>query len=261
MALKRLTTEEMVQVSGTWVAEGSAARKALLAVGELGGLFPRVEAAHSALLDARPSAPSGRLAALMSEAAALDITHDGLIRGVHAVLGAFALLAEGPEQAEPFLRLRDYLLPEGLDHTQKTFRGEAGAAEMLASRLEADAGVKKQLKEILVGKKALGTFVQRWIEAGRQLGRLEDERAQLEATPADGSGAKVVAARNAWIRAVNALIANAELAEVDEATDRLIFGALRLAERNAERRGKSPEKGADGGVEPAPGPSEAAQPA
>lgn len=251
MALKRLTNEEMVQVSGEWVVAGSPARKAMLAKEELSGLVPRVEAAHTGLLALQPTAPTARAASLMAEAAALDQTHDTLIRGVHGLLGGLILLADTPEQAEAYAHLRTVLLPEGLDHIQKTYRGEAGAAEMLASRLEADAAARKQLKDIQVGKKPLAAFVTRWIEAARQLGKLESERAQLDATPAEGGGAKLLAARNGWIRAVNALLANAELAEVDEATDRLIFGTLRAAERNADRRGRGGDKS---GETPPPAP-------
>ena len=43
-------------------------------------------------------------------------------------------------------------------------------------------------------------------------------------------------ARNRWIRAVNALAANAEAAELDAKTDHLIFGAYRQAEKTAARR-------------------------
>lgn len=122
MALKRLTTEDMAQLSGPWVTAGTDARKAILAVPEMAGVLPKV------------------------------------------------LLAR-------------------------------------ASRL----------------------------------GELEDERAAIESAAAGPSdGARLVTARNQWIRAVNALVANADLAERDEAKSRLIFGSLRLAEKKADRRGKVP---------------------
>lgn len=260
MAVKRLTTEEMVQASGPWVTEGSEARKAILAVPVLHGLLPKVEAAHVALLDAQPGPNNPRLAALQAEEQALDLEHDTLIRGTHMLLTALSLLSGSPEAAEGLLRLRDFLLPQGLEVTQATYRAEAGAGELLKKRLGDDASVKKQLKEIpvLSAKQSLWTFVEGWLGRAKKLGELENERAQIAAPGGPSDGAKLVAARNQWIRAVNALVANGELAELDAATDRLIFGALRLAEKAADRRGKvaveaEEEPEGSGGGKPAGG--------
>jgi len=50
-----------------------------------------------------------------------------------------------------------------------------------------------------------------------QIGQLEDERARLSPPPTPS--ADINNARLAWIRIINALVANAELAGVDAATD------------------------------------------
>ena len=247
MALKRMTTEEMVQVSGPWVTPDSPARKALQAVPSLVGLLAHVDAAHEALHEAQPGMANKRLNEISLEAAEVDGEHDVLIRGSYALLGAFATLAEANGEADTYTGLRDFLLPEGLEHTQKTYRGEAGAAELLKTRLDADADVKKQLKEILgPGKKPLGHFVHAWMEKARRLGELEDERVSL-ATLGEGNGTKQVTARNGWIRAVNALVTVAELSKLDEETDHLLFGALRLAEKHADHRGGGGGAGSGGG--------------
>ncbi len=242
MAVKRLTTEEMVQASGPWVTEGTDARNAILAVPVLAGLLPKVEAGHEALLAAQPGQDSPRLAALQAEEQAIDLEHDTLIRGVHMLLTALSLLSGSAEAAETLLRLRDFLLPQGLEVTQATYRAEAGAAELLKTRLAGDASIKKQLKEIPVQsqKQSLWTFVEGWMARAKKLGELEYERAQIASPTGPSDGAKLVAARNQWIRAVNALVANGELAELDGATDRVVFGALRLAEKAADRRVKAP---------------------
>lgn len=258
MAVKRLTTEEMVQASGPWVTEGSDARKAIVAVPVLQGLLPRVDAAHKALLEAQPGPNNPRLAALQTEEQTLDLEHDTLIRGTHMLLTALSLLSGSPEAAEQLLRLRDFLLPQGLEVTQSTYRAEAGAGELLKKRLADDASLKKQLKEIPVhhAKQSLWTVVEGWLARANRLGELENERAQIAPPNGPSDGARLVAARNQWIRAVNALVANGELAELDATTDRLIFGALRLAEKAADRRVKAPvqadeePKAAGGGKPP-----------
>ena len=237
MAAKRLTTDEMVQISGPWITKGSAARTAIAAVPEMAGLLPRVDEAHQALHDAQPSAGDPRLAALQDEAASVDAQHDTLIRGVSMTLTALALLSDAAK-ASALLKLQEVLLPDGLGSIQKTFRAEAGAAELLKTRLAADPSLKKQLKDIPVFKHTLGHFVEEWLGHAKRLGELEDERAAI-VSGGPGDGAKLLAARNQWVRAVNALVANAAMAELDEPTDQLIFGAFRLAEKTADRRAKA----------------------
>jgi hypothetical protein len=252
MALKRLNTEEMVQISGAWLAKGSEVRKALGGVPELAGLVPRIEAAHKALHDTQSQADDPRLAALQAEAAALDATHDTNMRGIHGLLSALALLADA-DGATELEQLRDLLLPEGLQATQRTYRAEAGAAELLKTRLAGEPAAKKQLRAIPVGKQTALHHVERWMTSAARLGALEDERAQLLAAAGVGDPAKQLAARNQWIRAANALVANAALADLDAETDKLLFGALRAAETIANRRGRAPATE----EEPAPAPAPA----
>lgn len=253
MALIRMTTPEMVQISAPLVTEGNAARDAILNVPELAGLIPRLEAAHNALHDTQPGPDDPRLAALQEKEAGVDLRHDTIIRGSHMFLTALALLSPDTDTAATFERLRDFLLPAGLDTTQKTYREEAGAASLLETRLAGDPAARKQLKDIPVLRQNLGHFVEGWMKEAARLGELENERAAITGTP--GTGARVVAARHQWIRTMNALIANAALIELDEATDRLIFGALRLAEKTADRRGKAPVEEAPAKEPPAEKPA------
>jgi hypothetical protein len=243
MALKRLLTEEMVQISGPWTNANSAARKALVSVPELLGIVPRIDTAHAALLEAQPSPDDPRLAALIVQAAAIDQHHDATIRGLYSLLSAHAFLLEsGPnsQDASRLVKLRDTLLPDGLQATQLTYRGEAGAAELLVKRMGDDPSLQAELQTIQVGSKTGADYVAEWIDSARKLGALEDERAKLVPSGGAGDGTRVMTARNLWIRAVNALVANAALGEIDAEQDRLIFGALRLAEKTADRRAKSP---------------------
>lgn len=257
MALKRLRTGEMVQLSTPWVTEGSPARQAILATPEIAALLPRIEAAHKALHDAQPVTDDSRLARIQEKATSLDLRHDEIVRGGYWFLMALAWLSGDGETGAQLVRLRDTLFPEGLDAVQKPYREEAGAAEMLKSRLAADPGAKKALKEIPALKKNLGAYIDELIAVGKKIGENEDERAQLLAVTGPSDAGKLLTARNQWIRAVNALVANAELAGIDEAADRAIFGALRLADKNAERRKTSLQDA----TEPVAPPPDAAAPA
>lgn len=248
MALKRLRTGEMVQLSSPWITAGTEARKAILATPELAGLLPRVEAGHKALHDAQPVLDEPRLAKVRENAASLDLRHDEIVRGGYWLLTSLSWLTGDPETAESLLRLRDQLFPAGLDTAQKPYREEAGATEMLRTRLASDPAAKKQLKEIPVLKKNLGHFMDELIAVGQKLGETENERAQILTAVGPKDGAKLIAARNQWIRAVNAMLANAELAELDEATTRLVFGALRHADKAADRRKGAPEDTAADGT-------------
>ena len=255
MALKRLFSEEMLQLSGTWVDPKSRAHKAILATADLAPSMPRLTAAHSALATlAQPAAEDPRLAAISKEEAVLDPRHDDIIRGGHGLLtgAAFLLGDDGVE----LLGLRDTLFPEGLSLTQKSYRGEAGSAAQLAKRLT--PALRAQLASIVVGpksgKKTLEQFVDELISLGAQLGALEDEKGILQPAPGEpgtGTGAALLAARNQWVRVGNALVANSELAELDVETDKLIFGPLRAAEKAADRRetGKKKVEEAGAGAE------------
>ena len=87
----------------------------------------------------------------------------------------------------------------------------------------------------------------------KQLGELEEERARLS-QPLSSSAAEINNARLGWVRVANALVANAELAGLDDDTDRLLFSALRAAEHTADNRGRKTPAAP-------PAPSPAARPA
>lgn len=232
MALKRLTAEEMVQLSTPWVSEGNAARAAIEKYPVLKALLPQLEAAHAGIFGVQrpPDDPAGQR--LSDEEAALDATHDALVRGIH---GTLSLLAEFSAAADELLRLRDILLPEGLEHTRKTYRGEAGHAALVAARL--DSALRDRMGKVQLHDRTLLELVDAWLAAAAQLGAREDERARL-APPVRTSSLQANGARLAWVRVVNALVANAELAEIDDASKHLLFSALRIAERTADGRAR-----------------------
>jgi len=233
MAIKRLTAPEMIQLSAPWTNANDAAGAAIAKVPLLAGLLPQLKAAHQAIFAAQVATEDPRTKALSQAEAELDGTHDSLARGIYVSL---TVLSEFSASGEELLRLRDLLFPEGLEHTQKTYRGEAGHAAIVASRL--DDGVKARIKSVSLHDKNLLDLVSAWLEAARKLGELEEERARLTA-PAATSAAQLNDARLAWIRVANALLANAELAGIDDDTNRTLFAALRAAGRTADARKRS----------------------
>ena len=246
MAFKRLASEEMLQLSGTWVDPESKAYKALLATPDLAPSMPRFTAAHKLLAKlTQPGIEDPRLAAIVAEEGIVDPRHDDIIRGAYGLLTCAALLlgADGADGADgaALLALRDILFPDGLSSTQKSYRAESGQAAQLAKRLT--PALRAQLASIVVGpkgdKKTLEQFVDELIALGARLGVLEDEKARLQPGPGEpgpGAGAAILAARNQWVKLANALIANSEVAGLDAETDKLVLGPLRAAERAADRR-------------------------
>ncbi len=241
MALKRLFSEEMLQLSGTLTDTKSKAHKAILASADLAPAMPRLTAAHEVLAKlTQPASADPRLAAIIAEEAVIDPRHDDLIRGAHGLLtGAAFLLGE---DGAPLLALRDTLFPDGLSSAQKSYRAEAGQAAQLAARLT--PALRARLASIAVGPKSVKTTLEHCIDElltlGARLGVLEDEKGRLQAGAAEqagsGLGAALLAARNQWVRVANSLVANGELAGLDPETDQLVFGPLRAAEKAAERR-------------------------
>jgi len=231
MAVKWLTVAEMNQISAPMVEPGNAKREALAKVPALAALLPQLEQAHTGIMAVARPPSDPRLRELMAREETLDGEHDALVRGIHDSLTAVASVsASSPE----LLRLRDTLLPEGLSHVRKTYRGQAGHAAIVEAHL--DDATKARLKAVNLHDKNLLDLTLGWLSVAKELGAAEEERGRVEPKPS--SAAELNKARVGWIRLMNALLANAELAGIDEATDRLLFGALHAAERAADSRGR-----------------------
>ncbi len=232
MSLKRLIVEEMNPLSAPLVTVGNPARAAIEKIPVLASLLPQLQSAHSGVLAVRTVVEDPKVRELSAREADLDAQHDELVRGIYNSLTALAQVSgDGAE----LIRLRDMLFPEGLDHTRKTYRGEAGHAAAVEARLDGDA--QGRLRAVNLHDKNLLDLVHGWLAVAKELGQLEEQRARLLPTPSGQSD--VNAARLAWVRVMNALVANAELVGLDADTDRLLFGALRAAEKTADARGRS----------------------
>ncbi|MBK9264450.1 MAG: hypothetical protein IPM54_32200 [Polyangiaceae bacterium] len=235
----------MLQVSAEWLKPESPAHQAILASNDLAPCLPRITTAHNELgQNAQPVPDNPRLGEISKEQSFVDDRHDDLIRGSHGLLTATAFLL-GDSDGAPLLALRDFLIPDGLSSSQKSYRAEAGQAAQLEARITPE--IHSQLSNILVGPKdqqrSLAQCIDEWITLGKKLGSLEDEKARLApSSPSTPTDASLVAARNKWIRAVNLFVAIAEAAELDPQIDTLVFGPLRAAEAKANARNRSPAK-------------------
>jgi hypothetical protein len=233
MALKKLTLQEMVDVSAAWTATTDGGHLALIRQPRLAALLPDLQRVHDALLQLRPEADDPRKTELLALASDQDELHDTLARGIHGVLTQLALLAEG---GSALLRLRDTLMPAGLGRTiRTTFRSQAGWTTLLRTQLTAESREALQAIPLPNGSN-LDETVSAWLDAGDRLGQLETERARLEEREQTSPGELAVAARNKWIRVVNALVELGELSELAADVDQSIFGPLRDAQAKAEQR-------------------------
>ncbi|APR87008.1 hypothetical protein A7982_12357 [Minicystis rosea] len=237
MAIKNLQTPEMLLISGTWLAQGSDVNAALLSVTELAGSAPRLETVHTALLKAGQPVANKALAEIIDEEGRLDVRHDAIIRGAFGTLTALAELLGGSEGAAQ-IALRDFLLPEGLQSQLKSYAAEAGQAAALADRMTPEVRTKTDAVPIGSGPNAkpLTVYLDELIGLGGKLGELEAKRATIE-NAATQAGA-LSKARLAWVRVVNALVANAELAELPADKDALLFDLLRSTEKKADERAR-----------------------
>jgi hypothetical protein len=240
MALKNIHDEEMLQLSGTWVDAQSDAHRAILAIPDLNGLLARVSTAHTGLAAALQPGQSPKVTALIEKQARLDLRHDTIIRGTTNFLTGTADLLGG-EVGTALIALRDTLFPDGLSSMLKSYRAEATQAKQLSDRLT--PALRAQLDAIAVGpagdRKPLEALIDQMISLAKELGELEDEKARLLDKPEMSAAMAIVTARNLWIRTVNAFLANADLAGLTEAQDKLLFGPLRRAEKAADVRARN----------------------
>jgi hypothetical protein len=234
MALKRLTTAEMISLSTPWVDPEHEEHKALFDIEDTRPVLRRIGSAHAAILAAQPKEAGNKaLAALQEEAARLDDEHDDLVRGTVFVLQGSALLQQDRAQRDALLRLKDSLFPTGPAATQRSFREEAGQAELLKGRLTSP--MRSLLKSVPSPDGHLLTTIQRYQRAAHKLGALEDRRSAVRG--ATGPAASdMTTARNRWIRAVNVLIATLEQEDIQSPWAGTILERIRVAQIAADSR-------------------------
>lgn len=250
MALRNLSTGAMVSLTKNVVDPGHADHKALAEVPVTAGLLGPIATAHHKLLRVQAS-PAGRAAPkrlleIQAEARATDLRHDELVRGLHAYLSGLAAIVVDPDVHASLVSVRDALFPDGLSITQMSYRDEAGAAHLAKARLTAEE--KKLLRSLTTPAGTAMQAVDEWFRSGERLGALEDERTTIE-VPTGTTAADALAARNEWIRVINAVRATLVLVDEVPAAVQAILSRIEVAERRATAE---PEVATDAAPAPPP---------
>jgi hypothetical protein len=258
MALKRLRTSEMVALTATWVDPAHPDRQAMARVAALAALLPEVDGAHQGLHRTHAIGPSAvRRKQIQAEQKVLDLEHDNVLRGISSHLWSAIYFTRDPEARNELERLLALLLPDGLLSVNKSYREQAGQAELAASRLtEADRALLQSL--LLHDGRTLLDAVNQWLSLSAQLGALDRERVGIP--PDDGpTPADAMAARNRWIRTVQAVQLIARLVAEQDPAIREILDRMEEAGRTADRRsaGRTSEDALPGPGDAPPGPGDA----
>ena len=263
--LKDLTAPTMVSVSGDWLTHFRALLEAQAA---LAGILGPLEAAHEQVLTTHHEAGAAeeRVAELTTELGVTDAFHDRKLRGIYQVLTGAADLADDPDRRAAFLSLRDRLMRQGLAAVQRSYRDQAGNAKI--ARREFDVDARTTADAIVIDAEPLGAHVDMWLDAADQIGEMNAERTQLQASEKDGVTAEDVhQARLAWIKAVNAFLTLLDFTDFDDETRDKLLAELHDAEDKAARamaeeaKKKAAQKAAQDAPQPEPKASEADAPA
>jgi hypothetical protein len=238
MALKRLRTEEMVTITSTLVDPTHPDYQAMVAVPALAPLVPEITGSHHGLYATYFTGPSAvRLKEIQGQQKELDVGHDDSARGLWAYCWAMIYLARTDAERQVFRRLLALLLPDGLAIVRKSYREEAGQAALIQAQL-GDDDRTALASMVLPDGRTLLEVVNQWLSLGTQLGALDRERAGDVAdgapTPADA-----LAARNRWIRTMQAVRDVAALVAADNPAISSIMVRLDEAEHVADRRAGS----------------------
>ncbi|HWN66110.1 MAG TPA: hypothetical protein VNM90_00655 [Haliangium sp.] len=201
----------------------------------LAALLPEIDAAWQGLhATYRAGAGTERRKGIQDQQRALDLEHDDVLRGIWFYLQSQVCLAREPAERQEVERLRDRLLPEGLTAVNKSYREEAGQAELAASRLtEHDRALLQAM--VMRDGRTLLDLVQRWVELARQIGELDRERAG-DVRDEVPRPAEARAARHRWIRTVIAMRDVAGLVAAQNPAIQEILGRVTAAEQVADRR-------------------------
>lgn len=242
--LKHLNLDEMVGLTSPWVNDAKQ-RALFLSIPEIAGLHPQLGDLQAQLGDAQPVDPprSPAMKKLLERAAAVDVVHDALVRASASVIEADRLVAlarKPPDlhRAERAATTTAKLFPTGLAIVNASLVAEAGNAERAGKLLAREPELSDHLAEIPVRDGTALALVERWIAAGKQLAKLERERAELaakEATkPRDSSA--LTRLRFEWIRLVSLVLGNLEASRASkEAIETLRGPVLEASERAGKR--------------------------
>lgn len=228
MALNRISSPDMVNLSVDLITPGTPENTALRALAEGEVLLPRIEAAHHGIIAAQPP-NDAKIADLTAKLTIKDVRHDTLVRSLDGRIESELLHVTDPAAVEALTRARIALFPTGLGIINASYGAQAGEVQLRAKRV--DDSVRATLGRLRTyDGRTCADLYDELQQVATEIGALEKLRAALGEEGAQI--AKSRDARNQWIRAIHAVAAMLALAGVDE---RPILGAIREAELEADR--------------------------
>lgn len=242
--LKYIETGEMISITEGWINGTEFA-----SVPEIKPLIGKVEAAHSALVLARPAEAATTppdVAAISAELRGVDLRHDHELRATfYLALAAeeHALASDPPdaEQATAFANLRTRLFPSGLAGTSASYLAEEGNAKQAQGVLDAEPEMKKLLGALHVSKKETGLdLFASYVALAAHVGDLERKKTAAqgqEQTQAAPTGT-LAAARLGWMRIVGTVLHVLEHADGDVAA-KLRNDVIAVASKAAKKAAAS----------------------
>ncbi len=253
MALKHLKAEEMVRLSQPIVDPNHPEYVALMQIAETAVIVPHVANAHHSIVAIEAATPDPkRVSEISAQQAELDATHDDLRRGCYACLSGLAFLSRDARRGDGYRLLRDRLFPGGLSMTRLSYKQQAGAAILLEGKL--DAATRASLEGIATPDGTMLDDVREIVSTGRRIGELEDEKVPAGSTE-PSKDKRAADARNAWIKAINSLLAQIDLAATQ---DEDVLRLRTRIEDDAAKAGR--EKASSTTEQPAPTDSQPAEP-
>ena len=259
MNLKGIDTETMLTLSKSWLEPApDGHREALEQTARLVPYLSDLESVRKSLLDGLRVGrdDSAEAESIRLKLVAIDEVHDRMARGASLILQGLREIAHGDEAAQ-YDDLLTLLLPAGLAFVNKPYRAEAGNAQSVRSRLDAEPGLMTELQKLgLPGGRTMADIVLAWLDAGDELGRLEVKRdrikADLEKQNAAIEPKALLNARNRWIRVVSSMVTAIELDDpIPDVIDVAVMRPLLEAVAKTDKRASSK-------ADPAPAPAPAA---
>jgi hypothetical protein len=233
MALKDLSNQTMIELSGAWLG---ANRPLLEAMPHVAPLVADLQTAHDGLLAAVTTPPDdGGIGDLTRQMTDLDALHDRLARGIYYLFGALQDLTDDADQKQQYAALTTALFPKGIGIIQASYLDEAGQAALVEASLTSDQ--KQQLKAIPTPFGSLLAMARAWFKAARELGDTTQKRAAIVQQPKASTA--TLGQRNTWVKIVKAMLAMIELDAPSDDMRATIEGPLNLALSAATPRKKA----------------------
>lgn len=239
MSLRDLTTEAMIGVSEQ-LLNPPPNRPPLRDKDVLYSGLHLLTGAHEELvnINRKEGEVRAEIRALTAELTVLDAEHDRCSRGIHRVLSGSLDLCDSADKAAAYQQVCETLHPTGLSVNQITYLEQAGNTLRVSRRITPE--IRALLDTIIIDKKALNYWLDRWLAAGKKIGELQSRREMLgtDEDPNFVSAAAILSARNRWIHAVNLFEVSLIATDYTEAEKTSILATLRAAQERAARARK-----------------------